>query len=149
MSADDIQLSLAEVKLAWIVHIVAAILKTKQISGFRLHFYCLLKIYNYSFQRELCISSGPFASLIQWRIARSIRCRTFSSCLAVDKCDRQRVTQSGFSLNQVGIFFAFRYFQCNLNMQSLWCGIVAFYILFFLLYLEVNILLNIFYISKI
>nr|XP_023892199.1 exportin-7-A-like [Quercus suber] len=32
--ADNIQLSLAEVKLAWIVHIVAAILKTKQISGF-------------------------------------------------------------------------------------------------------------------
>uniref|UniRef100_A0A7N2M263 Importin N-terminal domain-containing protein n=1 Tax=Quercus lobata TaxID=97700 RepID=A0A7N2M263_QUELO len=32
--AYNIQLSLAEVKLAWIVHIVAAILKTKQISGF-------------------------------------------------------------------------------------------------------------------
>nr|POE92991.1 hypothetical protein CFP56_48136 [Quercus suber] len=31
--ADNIQLFLAEVKLAWIVHIVAAILKTLQISG--------------------------------------------------------------------------------------------------------------------
>lgn len=33
MSADDIQLSLAEVKLAWIVHIVAAIVKTKLSTG--------------------------------------------------------------------------------------------------------------------
>ncbi|KAK7819007.1 ran-binding protein 17, partial [Quercus suber] len=39
--ADNIQLSLAEVKLPWIVHIFAAVLKTLQISGHKLRENCV------------------------------------------------------------------------------------------------------------
>ena len=56
--ADNIQLSLAEVKLAWIVHIVAAILKTKQISGFRLNFS--IADYIIVFWREFVYLIRPF-----------------------------------------------------------------------------------------
>ena len=65
----------------------------------------------------------------------------------INVTDSGWVTQSGLSLNRVRflkkiIFFAFRYFQKNLKMQYLWCGIVAFYIHFFFLLKHVFVKFN-------
>ncbi|XP_050247133.1 uncharacterized protein LOC126694716 [Quercus robur] len=40
---------------------------------------------------------------ILWRIARSIWCRTFSSCLAVDKCDRVVGLHSQGHIDRLGM----------------------------------------------